>query len=95
MNAFELKDRLAEKLGEEESRELLSYISEHGGGKQAEQLARVEATLQALKEHLERLDPRIDDVYKTQARMYQWLIGIGLTVFSIGIAVAGLLIKLL
>jgi hypothetical protein len=97
MDAFELKDRLAEKLGEAESRDLLSFISQHGGGEQAERLVRVEtkidhlATRQKdLEEGLKKTNERTVDIYKKQVVGLRWLISLGLSL--IGLAI-GILIK--
>ena len=81
MDAFQLKDRLAEKLGEEASRELLSYIASHGGGELAERLARIETKVDGNTERM-----------NLQLRLLQWVIGIGLT--AIGLLV-GILFKVL
>lgn len=97
MDAFDLKDRLAEKLGEAESRDLLSFISQHGGGEQAERLVRVETKVdhlaagqKDLEESVKKVNERTVDIYKKQVVSLRWLIGLGLSLISLAI---GILIK--
>lgn len=95
MDAFELKDRLAEKLGEEESRELLSYISSRGGGDYTERITRIEDKIDKQGERLTRVETKVDGItgrLDRQQASFRWLIGIGLT--AIGLLV-GILVKIL
>jgi hypothetical protein len=93
MDAFELKDRLAEKLGEAESRELLSYINSRG--EYAERVARMEDKIDKQTERLTRVETKAEGITNRldrQQTSFLWLIGISLT--AVGLLV-GILIKIL
>ena len=102
MDAFELKDRLAEKLGEQESRELLSFITSQGGSEQAERITRMEDKMDKINDKIEkqenrltRVETKIDGVIDRLGRQQtssRRLIGIGLT--AVGLLV-GILVKVL
>ena len=92
MDAFQLKDKLATVLGEEESRELLAFITQQGGGDQKERSARMEAVQEEILKRLDRMEGSIQDLYKMQIRLYQALVAIGLSVVGITITI---LVKIL
>ena len=93
MTTYELRDKLTPLMGEEVSRELLSFIEERSGKSQSDRRAaeKAEERTESIDKRLDRIEKRMDDLFTLYVRLIQWMVGIGIG--AVGLTVT--LVKLL
>ena len=97
MDSFEIKNRLAEVLGNEKAQDFVAYIDARTGREYGEERASITVTLQEIMRRLDRLEIKTDtlqqgqvdlvkgqvDLVKGQVTLIRWMVGVGLTVIGL------------